>query len=127
MTASKDMIVVDDEADFAEFVATVATGLGFEVRIAGSGEALRSLYAAQLPDIVMLDIVMPDEDGIEIARWLQQAGFKGGLILISGHNPLYLKMAAILREVAGASAPTILRKPVRLADLREALLQQEQA
>ncbi|MEQ8347314.1 MAG: response regulator [Sneathiellaceae bacterium] len=123
MAEPTDVIVVDDETDFAEFVATVAAGLGFAVRIAGSGAALRALYRERRPDLVVLDIVMPDEDGIEIARWLQEEGYDGGLILISGHNPLYLKMAAVLRKVAGKSPPAVLRKPVRLAELREALLE----
>ncbi|MFC3228976.1 response regulator [Marinibaculum pumilum] len=116
-----DMVIVDDEPDFAAFVATVAEGMGFAVRLAESGMALRRLYGERRPDLVMLDIVMPDEDGIEVARWLHEAAYAGGLILISGHNPLYLKMAAVLRELAGERPPVILRKPIRLAELRAAM------
>ena len=65
---SARVLVVDDNLEFADIVVTAAERSGFSVRAAGNGlEAIR-LCAEFSPDTIILDIVMPEMDGIELAR-----------------------------------------------------------
>jgi CheY-like chemotaxis protein len=60
------VLVVDDNEDNLQIMSRILLGRGFEVRTARDGKsALRSLEQ-QLPDVVLLDIMMPEMDGIEV-------------------------------------------------------------
>jgi CheY-like chemotaxis protein len=58
-----DILIVDDNADLAELVATLLAGEGHDVRIAHDGEAGMRALAAGLPDLLILDVDMPILDG----------------------------------------------------------------
>ena len=64
--------VVDDEADLREMVEEYLTGQGFEVVTADGGAALRGILEDAVPDLVLLDIAMPGEDGLSVARYLRE-------------------------------------------------------
>ena len=61
---SARILVVDDEADIRELVQEILTEEGYVVEVAGNAAEARAACAAQLPDLVLLDIWMPDTDGI---------------------------------------------------------------
>lgn len=73
----KDSIyVTDDDAGIRELVAEYLTNQGYQVETAEDARALDRLLAARLPDLVVLDWMMPGEDGLSIARRLRaQPGF----------------------------------------------------
>lgn len=63
--AQKKILVVDDEADMRIFVSTVAETSGYEALVAVSGEEALEKARTHLPDLVILDVMMPNvEDGI---------------------------------------------------------------
>ena len=66
------ILAVDDLPQNVRLMDAVLSPLGFTVLSASSGEAALDLLAQQLPDIVLLDIVMPDLDGIEVMRQLRE-------------------------------------------------------
>ncbi len=74
----KRILIVDDEADFREFIARVAWGLGFEATAVGASAEFRAVYDTVAPDAIVLDIVMPEEDGIELLNWLGTKECKAG-------------------------------------------------
>jgi CheY-like chemotaxis protein len=115
------LLVVDDEVDFAEFVSDLAVRNGFLVATANNGLDARSRYSEFLPDIIVLDIVMPQSDGIEFIEWLGSQGATARLIVITGYNPSYAKLAERLAEARGLSSVSVLTKPVRMATLLMAL------
>jgi DNA-binding response OmpR family regulator len=65
------ILIVDDEANVQEVLATKLTRAGYEVGIAGDGEEALQQIARRLPDILLLDIKMPVYDGWEICRRLR--------------------------------------------------------
>jgi CheY-like chemotaxis protein len=119
--SAKRLIVIDDEAGFCEYVASVAVDLGYDVRTCGSFREFEQLYDGFEPSIILLDMVMPDVDGIEIIKWLVGKQCTARIVVTTGYNPQYAKMASLFGTTKGIASVTTLGKPVRLADLRAAL------
>jgi DNA-binding response OmpR family regulator len=66
------VLVVDDEPTIAEVVARYLRRAGYEARLAGDGHAALASAAAQLPDLVVLDLMLPGLDGLEVMRRLRE-------------------------------------------------------
>lgn len=119
------VLIIDDEPDFGALVERVAIGLGFEAKFTTRAREFQDAVGCFRPDVIVLDIVMPDMDGIELIRWLRGVDCRARVIVASGYNPAYTHMAQVLGsrgEDGRALAVTTLNKPVRIADLRAALL-----
>ncbi|PZT85342.1 MAG: DNA-binding response regulator [Citromicrobium sp.] len=69
-TAPTTLLLVDDEPTLREPLAEYLTGQGFVVREAESAARARSTLESELPDLVLLDIMMPGEDGLSLCRHL---------------------------------------------------------
>ncbi len=72
-TAPSRVLVVDDDAMVAEVVATYLVRAGFDIERAGDGASALEKAAARPPDLVVLDLTLPDIDGLEVCRRLRQA------------------------------------------------------
>ena len=59
----KRVIVVDDDKEIREIVTFVLKRNGFEVAVASNGQQLQQLLAEKLPDLIILDVMMPGQDG----------------------------------------------------------------
>ncbi len=62
----KHIIVVDDDKEIREIVHFVLSRNGFEVAVASDGQQLQSLLARFTPDLIILDVMMPGQDGYQI-------------------------------------------------------------
>src|SRR5437763_7977195 len=63
---SKRIFVVDDDKEIREIVTFVLKRNGFEVAVACNGDQLQHLLVQQIPDLIILDVMMPGEDGYRI-------------------------------------------------------------
>jgi DNA-binding response OmpR family regulator len=72
MTERQHIVVVDDEAPAREMVGEYLRLHGFEVTACDGGASLRRAIARQRPDLIVLDLNMPEEDGLSIIRALKQ-------------------------------------------------------
>lgn len=70
----QSILVVDDEPNIREIVALYLERSGFQVRLAGDGRTALLELTAALPDLVILDIMLPGVDGLEITRRLRSEG-----------------------------------------------------
>jgi DNA-binding response OmpR family regulator len=68
------ILVVDDERSISEVVSLYLNRAGYRVKIAHDGAAALQAIAAQKPDLVVLDLMLPEVDGLEITRRLRAAG-----------------------------------------------------
>ena len=118
---AKRLLIVDDEADFAKFVSTVATELGYDVIATTTAKSFQSAYLSAVPDVIVLDIVMPDKDGIETIDWLISQSCRARILIISGYNPSVTAAAKAIGEVKGRLTVNQLQKPIKLAELRAQL------
>ena len=67
----KYIVVIDDDKEIREIVTFALTHNGFDVATAGSGAQLQELLEARLPDLLILDVMMPGQDGYQIFYRLQ--------------------------------------------------------
>jgi len=115
------LTVVDDESEVLDLVGKVAEGLGFDVCKAASGKQMMQALADAPPDIIVLDMIMPDLDGIEILQELAAKKSNAGIILMTGYQEQYLTMANKLGSAKGLKILGALTKPFRLEQLEQLL------
>jgi two-component system KDP operon response regulator KdpE len=72
MNPQPHILVIDDEPQIVRALKTILTARQFRVSAAGTGEEGLALAAAQKPDLVILDLSLPDMDGVEVCRQLRQ-------------------------------------------------------
>jgi two-component system, OmpR family, response regulator len=72
MAKSGRVLIVEDDRQVRETVADYLATHGYEVDQAADGAAMRKALAAELPDLVLLDVRLPGEDGLALARWLRE-------------------------------------------------------
>ncbi len=119
------ILVVDDEPQIHRFLAPALSAAGYEpLRAESGGEALR-LAAAAAPDLVLLDLGLPDMDGQEVLRRLRDF-FPGPVLVLSARDREAEKIMAL-----DAGADDYVEKPFALGELlariRGALRRQGQA
>jgi CheY-like chemotaxis protein len=68
---SKRVIVVDDDKEIREIITFVLARNGFEVTSASNGQQLHAMLVQFIPDLIILDVMMPGEDGYQICNTLQ--------------------------------------------------------
>jgi CheY-like chemotaxis protein len=115
------LLVVDDEQVICDLVRDVAKPMGFTVRTTTLAMDFQRLYREFQPTDIVLDVVMPEVDGIELVRWLAAEGTRARLTVMTGYNPKYLEFASLVARGAGSLKLNTLTKPVHVARLREAL------
>lgn len=80
--------IADDEEHLAEAVAEYLAGHGYDVLTAPNAAAFRALVAERHIDVAILDIAMPGEDGLSLARWLRRQGRAGIIFASASGSPM---------------------------------------
>ena len=75
------IVVVDDDADIRDILRTQLVRDGYRVSEAGNGAGLRSILEGGSVDLVILDLMLPDEDGLSLTRYLKAHGDTAIIIL----------------------------------------------
>jgi len=122
MTKSR-LLAVDDNSDSAELIARVAAKCGYDARSMTDPSALERVLDEWKPQVLTLDLCMPEEDGISVLSLLTRSGFSGHLLIISGQDEWFRKTASRLASARGLNVADDLCKPVDLKALRELLTQ----
>jgi DNA-binding NtrC family response regulator len=107
------ILVVDDEPDIRELVGEILADEGYDVRDAENGETARKAFARQVPDLVLLDIWMPDVDGITLLKeWAAGGRPPCPIVIMTGHGTLETAV-----EATRLGAHDFVQKPISLARL----------
>jgi DNA-binding response OmpR family regulator len=77
MTAAKTVLVVEDETAIASFITLYLKNSGYIVKTVGTGGAALNAVAAEMPALIILDLNLPDMDGIEICRRVRKGSDPG--------------------------------------------------
>jgi two-component system, OmpR family, response regulator len=129
MSQSQHIIIVDDEAPAREMVGDYLKMHGFTVTLCEGGKSLRTAIEAGVPDLVVLDLNMPEEDGLSIIRDLKSRGNVPVIMLTATASPIdrvvglelgaddYVAKPCELRELM-ARIRSVLRRsgPAKLVD-----------
>ncbi|MEJ0036365.1 MAG: sigma-54 dependent transcriptional regulator [Gammaproteobacteria bacterium] len=107
------ILVVDDEADIRTLLKEILSEEGYEVDVAANAAQARASRAKQSPDLVLLDIWMPDVDGITLLReWSTTATNGCPVVMMSGHGTVETAV-----EATRLGAFDFVEKPLSLAKL----------
>ncbi len=121
--AGNNLVVVDDEALICEFISDVASSHGFEVRSCCGLGPLSKVLADFKPSLVLLDLNMPDHDGIEVLRFLEAQHPGTSVMLMSGEGGRVLEAALRFGQKVGLNMLGTLEKPMELESLEATLYQ----
>ncbi|WP_199516174.1 response regulator transcription factor [Nucisporomicrobium flavum] len=123
------ILVVDDQPNIVDLLETVLSFHGFVVDTAGTGAAALALAAEHRPDLVLLDVMLPDGDGREVCRRLRAGGCDAGVVFLTARDArqdlitglayggddwitkpfdvevLLARLRAVLRRTRAAAAP----------------------
>ncbi len=114
-------LVIDDEPEIREFIGDVAEENGFEVATAESFDQFRTGYGSLEPTLIVLDLQMPDVDGVELLRYLAEEDCGAQILLISGMDQKILHTTQRLGVSQGLKMLGALQKPIMLAELEGVL------
>jgi EAL domain-containing protein (putative c-di-GMP-specific phosphodiesterase class I) len=112
------ILVLDDEPMIRELVCQVARSCGFETFDTGSPEAFEGSLRKDPPQAIVLDLVMPGIDGVEILRKLSAQLANIPILIASGMDTRLLDAARQLGEARGLKMAGVIQKPFRVEELR---------
>lgn len=120
MSSAAKILVIDDDADIGEIVLAGAQALGIACTVTTTAS---DFFSALNPgiELLMIDLMMPEMDGIEILRALQERQCTTRIVLMSGVGKRVLETASALADSLGLSIAGHLHKPFRLAELQNVL------
>lgn len=111
--SSARILVVDDETDIRTLVKEILTDEGYEVAVAANAGEARQLRSQFSPDLILLDIWMPDVDGITLLReWMAAGNGGSAIVMMSGHGTVETAV-----EATRLGALDFVEKPLSLAKL----------
>jgi two-component system nitrogen regulation response regulator NtrX len=111
--SNPQVLVVDDEADIRALIQEILSEEGYGVTVAANADEARSARSADNFDLVLLDIWMPDTDGITLLReWSDEGDLKCPVVIMSGHGTVDTAV-----EATRLGAHDFVEKPLSLAKL----------
>jgi two-component system OmpR family response regulator len=106
------ILVVDDEPSIVDAVSTALRYEGFEVTEAKTGREALAAATRNEPDLIVLDWMLPDVDGLEVGRRLRERGFKSAILFLTAKDAVENKVDALR-----AGGDDYVTKPFSLAEL----------
>lgn len=110
--ASPHILVVDDEKEIRNLVREILEDEGYDVAVAEDGRSARQARGSQAPDLILLDIWMPDVDGVTLLKEWTQDGLACPVVMMSGHGTVETAV-----EATRLGAYDFIEKPLSLAKL----------
>ncbi|HUQ47952.1 MAG TPA: response regulator [Gemmatimonadaceae bacterium] len=110
------VLVVDDNEDNAHIIRDYLESKGYQISVAYSGDAAMTLFASEMPSLVLLDVMMPGMDGWQVCREIKNSP--------SGKNVRVVMVTALQdwmdkRQALETGADDFVEKPFELAKLGE--------
>ena len=95
MSGQPQILVVDDEAGLRAMIEDYLTMQGFDVLQAENGAALDRMLAKARPEVIVLDVNMPGEDGLSILSRLRGAGHRMGIVMLTANADEVAKVSGL--------------------------------
>jgi CheY-like chemotaxis protein len=117
-TTGPTVLVVDDRPEVAATIAGMCRDLGFDGVASDGREDIRTLLDRHAPAALIVDVMMPDQDGYEVLKVIARVNPDLPVLLVTGYGDTWLRMGVTLAEGHGLRTMSTAAKPVR----RETLL-----
>jgi CheY-like chemotaxis protein len=117
------LLVVDDDVRMTRFVALAAAQLGLETTQVNKPSLALGAFVGLRPDVILLDVFMPELDGIDVLHEILLTGIPTRVILTSGGEEEILGIAHEVVRFHRAEDAILLPKPFRRGELLTALVQ----
>jgi EAL domain-containing protein (putative c-di-GMP-specific phosphodiesterase class I)/CheY-like chemotaxis protein len=121
------LLVVDDEPGIVAFIEEVAADMGYAVESTDSAAQFNALIMSFKPSVVILDLQLPQGDGVELLRSLSDAGNRAQVLLVSGMDRKIMSATQELGISRGVAMLGLLPKPIMIEDLEAKLAEAFQA
>lgn len=121
VAAANRVLVIDDDPGVAAVIGRIARRSGYDVIVTADPVDFRQRVRSWRPGIIILDLAMPETDGVELLRYLADERVTSRILIVSGFDRKVLEAAQHLGEVRGLNMAGVLPKPVRVGPLTEAL------
>src|SRR5947209_19118072 len=108
------LLVIDDEPAITALIKRTAESDGYEVIATSDPQLFKQQVQTCHPDLICLDLAMPEVDGIELMRFLAKEQFGSKLLIMSGSEPQLLQTALRLGEALGLNVAGAIAKPLRI-------------
>ena len=123
----KRLLAVDDDVSSAELVVRVAERCGYEGFATSDSRGVINLTNALRPQVVSVDICMPNIDALELFKMLAKSGYDGEILIVSGQEPKVLDDTRHQAEKLGLKVLQVLQKPIDFQVLRQSLASNSQS
>jgi DNA-binding response OmpR family regulator len=121
------LLMIDDEPAIGTLVRRVGETCGYHVIAVSDAARFKSELETNSPDLIALDLTMPDTDGVELLRFLAAEGCTALVLIISGYSDRMVSTAVRLGEALGLNMAGVLHKPIGIAKLRATLVGLDQS
>ena len=111
------IMIVDDEAGFIKVIGTIAEQLGMDVRAVNDPLGAVAAFIDYRPDVLIIDMIMPRKDGVDVLNEILGAGIPVRIVLTSGLSEAYLRLARGVARYHGIDRVHVLKKPFRRNEL----------
>ncbi len=115
------LMAVDDDVASAELIVRIAERCDYEAFATSDPRGVIALAKALKPDLLAVDICMPNIDANSLFVLLKEAEYTGTIILVSGQDQQILNSTAAYGRSLGLDVPYVLQKPLPIAELRSFL------
>jgi CheY-like chemotaxis protein len=115
------LLIVDDHAGMTMSIRVVAESLGFECRVVNQPDEAVPAFLAFRPDVLLLDMMMPETDGIDVLGEILRTDVESRFILTSGYGEGFLRLGERMVKGRRGQPVRLLRKPFRREQLVEVL------
>ena len=105
-----EILFAEDDADIRKWVAVALETEGYIVRTVPDGEAALAAYAAQRPDLLMLDIMMPKRDGVSVCAEIRRRDAALPILMLTARTAERDKIAGPRRRAGGDGPPAPSRR-----------------
>lgn len=108
----QNVLIVDDEVRLSRFVSMYLSRVGFHTTTCRSVDEARALLSSKHWSLVLTDLVMANETGFDLLRWMDEHCPEVPVIVLTAHSS-----PAVAKQVAQANATALLKKPFSLEEL----------
>jgi DNA-binding NtrC family response regulator len=107
MSLTTKMLIVEDHADSAEFLRLLLEPNGYDVHVAATAQSAREELAAWQPELVLMDLMLPDVEGLDLLHDFRRISPATQVIVVSGHGSI-----SVAVEAMESGAISFIEKPI---------------